>query len=197
VIPAIAQFLSFPFRDIDLLKPQSLIDDAVSMLKKCERKSFITMTDWIFLGISLILTIILFLSAIITKQGSTENHSSSRRGNGNLQSERKTSSTTKQQMDLIRHKSLDKEPQIHESVTLLEIHSSVETVQESDRMAQQTGEVVQLIGGTAYPSVDTAQQAGNMVQQSSATIQLSRVIPYHDPKLSYGICLSLHRKLIF
>jgi hypothetical protein len=186
VIPAVAQFLSFPFRDIDPLKSQTLIDKAVSMLKKCERKSFITMNDWIFLGISIILTIILFLSVIITKQESTENWSSSRRRNRNSQLERKKSSRTKQQKDLIRHKSLDKEPQIHESVPLLEVHSSAETaqpsidtVQQSDGMAQQTGEVVQLIGGMAQQTggivqliSGTAPQSGGMAQQTGRVVQL-------------------------
>jgi hypothetical protein len=167
VIPTVAQFLSFPFPDIDPLKSRSLIDEAVSMLKKCERKSFITMNDWIFLGISLILTIILFLSMIITKQESTANK------NRNSQLEKKTFSTTKQQKDLIRLKSLYKEPQFHGSVPLLEVHSSTETLQQFIE--------------TAQPSGGMAQQTGNMVQQSSETNQPSRVIPYNDPKLSYGI----------
>jgi len=215
VIPVVAQFLSFPLRNIDSLKSQSLIDEAVSMLQKCERKSFITMHDWIFLGISFILTIILFLSVIINKPESTKNHRSSRCRNRNSQLKRKTSSTTKQQKDLIRHKSLTKEPQFHESVHLLEVNSSTEnaqpsidTVQQSDGMVQQTGGilqltggiaehiggVVQLIGGTAPQSGNTAQesggmeqQTGNIVQQSSQMNQPSKVIPYNDPKSSYGI----------
>jgi hypothetical protein len=179
VIPAVAQFLSFPFPDIDPLKSRSLIDEAVSMLKKCERKSFITMNDWIFLGISLILTIILFRSMIITKQESTENHSSSRPRNRNSQLERKTSSTTKQQKDLIRLKSLDKKPQLPESDPLLEVPSSAETaqpsidtVQQSDGMTQQTGEVVQLIGGAAQQTGRIAQLIGGMAQQTGGIVQL-------------------------
>jgi hypothetical protein len=225
VIPAVAQYLSFPLRDSDPLKFQSWIDKAVSMLKKCERKSFITVPDWIFLVISLILTTILFLSVIRTKPESTKNHCLSRCRKRKSHFKKKTSSTTIKQKDPIRHKSLDKEPQCHESVPLLELHSSAETAQQSDEMAQETGEVVQivggmaqqtggvvqLIGGMAQQSVDTVQQSvgtaqqsggmtqqtGNRVQQSSETIQPRRVIPHTASKSSWGICLSLHCKLIF
>jgi methyl-accepting chemotaxis protein len=187
VIPAVAQFLSFPLRDCDPLKSQSLIDKAVSMRKKCERKSFITMNDWIFLSISLILMTILFLSEIRTKPESTENHCLSRCRNRKSQSKKKTSSKTKQQKDSVHHKSLDKEPQCHESDPLLELHSSAETaqpsidtVQQSDEMAQETGEAVQLVGGMAQQTGGavqliggTAQQSDNTVQQSVDTVQQS------------------------
>ncbi len=72
VIPTVFQVRSFPFGNIDPLQSQSVIDEAVSLLKKCQHKSFIPMDDRIFFGISIVLTIIFILLAINSKRNRTE-----------------------------------------------------------------------------------------------------------------------------
>ncbi|UJR12020.1 hypothetical protein I4U23_016198 [Adineta vaga] len=72
IIPAAFQYQSFPTHDIDSLKLHSLIDKALSMFQKCERKSLLPRNDLIFLIISIIFTVVF----LVCERKSTENHSS-------------------------------------------------------------------------------------------------------------------------
>jgi hypothetical protein len=132
VIPTVFQFRSFPSFNIDPLKSQSVIDEMVSVLKKCKRKSFIPidnriflgipMDDWIFLGISIVL-IIFFILATRWKQKPTQDHSSSRRSSRSSLSEEQVPETNRQGNG-IRLEPLDRESQAVELMPLLETESS-------------------------------------------------------------------------
>ena len=70
IIPAFNQYRSFPLHDIDPTNSQSMIDKASSLLQTCKPKSFYSLEDWIFPGISLALTVFFHLLEILCKHDS-------------------------------------------------------------------------------------------------------------------------------
>jgi hypothetical protein len=72
VIPTFIQASSFSFRNLDLLQSQSSMDEALSMFKQCERKSFIPMGDLVLAVVSAIITVIFLCFAKEDEQNSTE-----------------------------------------------------------------------------------------------------------------------------
>lgn len=138
VIPTVVQIHSYPFLDIDPLKIQSVIAKANSTLKQCERTSFFPMDDRIFLGVSIILTIIFILLAKTIKQNPTEDHSLSRGRTINPPFESNGSSGTKRRKGSNRCQSSNREPGKPEDTPLLKRHQAGGTAQQSDRTALPT-----------------------------------------------------------
>jgi hypothetical protein len=79
-----------------------VIDEAVSLLKKCQDKSFIPMDDWIFFGISIFLTLIFILLPTSSKRNQTEGSSSSESKSTIPQLKKDNSSGTDQQRAMIQ-----------------------------------------------------------------------------------------------
>ncbi len=180
MVPTVVQIRSFPFGNIDLWKSHSVIDEAVSLLKNCERKpfiSFIPMDDCIFFVISTVLTIIFSFLATRIKQNPTESHSSSRRRTRTSRLNEYDSSGTNQR------EASNGEPQTRERIPLLPRQPANATAQPSDR--------------TAQPSDRTAQPSDRTAQPSDEIVLSSSTFPAGESNFPYDIRLSLHKKLIF
>jgi hypothetical protein len=138
VIPTVVQIHSYPFLDIDPLKIQSVIAKANSTLKQCERTSFFPMDDRIFLGVSIILTIIFLILAATIKQNPTEDHSLPRVRTSKPQFESNDSSGTNRRNGSSHGQSSNREPGKSEDIPLLERHQADRKAQDSDRTALPT-----------------------------------------------------------
>ena len=88
IIPAYNQYRSFPLRGVDLTNSQAMIDKASSLLHTCNHESFFPLEERIFLSISLALTGIFSVLALLFKRKSTENRSYSKLKVKNRQSRR-------------------------------------------------------------------------------------------------------------
>lgn len=114
IIPAAVQIQPSQSSDIDVLELISLSNDTLSALNPCVRKSLIPLHECIFLSISLTLTIVCVLAALITERKSTKTHLSSTPRNKKIQSNEDDCKKTNGRKISTHPSASNKGPQKHE-----------------------------------------------------------------------------------
>lgn len=142
-IPKYFQPVSLP-TDINLAKSETIINQTLSIFKKCQRDSSLSKYDLIFLVVSIIFTIILLIFSKSEKSKSMKNNSSS-------SSSKKTTKQSKSKADgSVRTKRRQKPKDVsqsddkskeHERIPMLEFKSTIDRTEKSSRNANLPNDV--------------------------------------------------------
>ena len=142
------------------------MNNTLSALNQCVRKSLIPMNELIFLGISATLTIVFILVELITEQNSTKNQPSSKTTNKNVQSKKNDSIETNGRKSSNRRPPSNTEPQNQEEKPLIDRSQTDGATQLSDSTTQLSDEIAQLPNRTTQPPNGTARLPASTTQPS-------------------------------